>query len=242
MKKVADPTEDNNAAGDGWFKIYESTFDEDAGMWCTEKLIENDGHLSVKIPEDILAGYYLVRSELLALQSAQDHPPDPQFYVGCAQVFVKATGSVSPETVNIGEGTYDLSIPGLTFNIFETPMALPYPMFGPPVYQSGSGESTSTVTGGGGGGNDSGNNRSNEDTGNTDGKSDCSCSSNDDVDGVQKRDPMVQTIGLKPEGCILVRDNWCGFEVPSYSDEDGCWNVSLPQSPVNTSNLPHLVI
>lgn len=150
MKKVADPTEDNNAAGDGWFKIYESTFDEDAGQWCTEKLIENNGHLSVKIPEDILAGYYLVRPELLALQSAHDHPPDPQFYVGCAQVFVKGAGSASPETVNIGEGTYDLSIPGLTFNIFETPMALPYPMFGPPVYQSGSGESTtSTVTGGG---------------------------------------------------------------------------------------------
>ena len=37
---------------------------------------------------------------------------------------------------------------------------------------------------------------------------------------------LVQTKGLKPEGCILERDNWCGFEVPSYTDEQGCWAVS----------------
>jgi hypothetical protein len=33
----------------------------------------------------------------------------------------------------------------------------------------------------------------------------------------------AQTQGLKPEGCILENANWCGKEVPSYSDETGCW-------------------
>lgn len=194
MKRVPDATEDNNAAGDGWFKIWESTYDESAGQWCTEKLIANNGHLSVKIPEDIKPGYYLVRPELLALHGAALDPPDPQFYVGCAQIFVQGSGDAIPESVRIGEGAYDLSMPGLTFNIYENPMKLPYPMIGPKVY-TGSGEAEKQADTGGGDG--------------------------------QNGDPIVQTIGLEPEGCILVRDNWCGFEVPSYTTEEGCWNVSL---------------
>lgn len=188
MKKVDDATSDSIAAGDGWFKIWQSDYDAPANKWCTEKLIENNGHLSVVIPEDIRAGYYLVRPELLALHSAQEDPPDPQFYVGCAQLFVQSSGTNSPATVSIGEGTYDLSMPGVTYNIYKDPLPLPYPMPGPPPYQP--------------------NGDSNE-------------------SDVGKRAPMVQHIGLKPEGCVLVRDNWCAFEVPSYTDEQGCWNVRL---------------
>jgi hypothetical protein len=33
----------------------------------------------------------------------------------------------------------------------------------------------------------------------------------------------TQSDGLKPEGCILENANWCGKEVPSYSDQKGCW-------------------
>jgi hypothetical protein len=32
-----------------------------------------------------------------------------------------------------------------------------------------------------------------------------------------------QTEGLRPSGCILENANWCGKEVPDYSDETGCW-------------------
>jgi hypothetical protein len=35
-----------------------------------------------------------------------------------------------------------------------------------------------------------------------------------------------QTEGLKPEGCLVENANWCGKEVPSYSDETGCWAAS----------------
>lgn len=185
MKRVDDATADNNAAGDGWFKIWQSDYDASAGEWCTERIIDNNGHLSVVIPDDIQAGYYLVRPELLALHSAQDDPPDPQFYVGCAQIFVQSSGTARPSTVSIGEGTYDLGIPGMTYNIYQDPLP-PYPMYGPPVYQSGQTKRS-----------------------------------------VNKRAPMVQQIGLKPDGCILQRDNWCAFEVPSYNDQQGCWHVCI---------------
>ncbi|KAE8147113.1 glycosyl hydrolase family 61-domain-containing protein [Aspergillus avenaceus] len=188
MKKVDDATADNNAAGDGWFKIWQYDYDESAGQWCTEKLIANNGFLSVKIPQGIDEGYYLVRTELLALHNAAYADPlDPQFFVGCAQLFVQggSGGGEKPETVTIGEGSYTLDMPGLVYNIYEKPLKLPYPMFGPKVYEGSA--------------------------------------------GVQERGLEVratQAKGLKPQGCILQRDNWCAFEVPEYSDEEGCWASS----------------
>lgn len=32
-----------------------------------------------------------------------------------------------------------------------------------------------------------------------------------------------QNEGLRPAGCMDENANWCGVEVPSYSDEAGCW-------------------
>jgi hypothetical protein len=192
MKKVDDATADDNAAGEGWFKIYHSGFDESAGKWCTEKLIDNSGFLSVRVPSDIEDGYYLVRTELLALHNAAYADPlDPQFFVNCAQIFVQGGGSAKPETVSIGEGTYSLDTPGLKYNIYEKPLKLPYPIPGPAVYE---------------------------------GKSVAERSVGDDA--LERRDTTAaQAKGMKPAGCILQRDNWCGVEVPDYSDETGCWAV-----------------
>ncbi|CAG5158153.1 uncharacterized protein ALTATR162_LOCUS5010 [Alternaria atra] len=36
----------------------------------------------------------------------------------------------------------------------------------------------------------------------------------------------TQKEGLKPKGCIVENDNWCGKEVSSYSDQKGCWAAS----------------
>ncbi|KAL4784453.1 glycosyl hydrolase family 61-domain-containing protein [Aspergillus varians] len=186
MKPVADAAADNNAAGGGWFKIYEMDYDESTSQWCTEKLIENNGFLSVAVPEGIAGGDYLVRTELLALHAAQDSPPDPQFYVGCAQVFIDAPeGGAVPEGVVIDSTTYDLSIKGLTYNLYATPLELPYPSIGPSVYRPSTAVAKSANS-----------------------------------------EEAVQSKGLQPKGCILVRDDWCGFEVPSYSDQDGCWASS----------------
>ncbi|KAL1852587.1 hypothetical protein Plec18170_005718 [Paecilomyces lecythidis] len=217
MKKVDSATASNNAAGDGWFKIWESVYDEAAGKWGTEKMIENDGHISVTIPSDIEGGYYLARTELLALHAAAQG--DPQFYVGCAQLFIASNGTAKPSTVSIGQGTYDLSMKGLAYNIYTTPLALPYPMFGPPVYQPGEGSDSGTAV---------------SSTGVVSTVTATALSSTDTADSVvatgvpgnEKREVLTQTEGLKPENCVFVNGNWCGLEVPDYNDQNSCWEAS----------------
>lgn len=138
MKKVvsAVPPGASSAAGDGWFKIWYEGYDDATGKWCTERLMSEHGRLSVSIPSDIAGGYYLVRTELLALHQANLNPPNPQFYVGCAQLFLSSGGSSMPrDTVNI-PGYVDLSKTAMTFNIWDKPMKLPYPEFGPPAHRS----------------------------------------------------------------------------------------------------------
>ncbi|KAJ2854041.1 hypothetical protein FB639_006437, partial [Coemansia asiatica] len=60
-----------NGMGPVWFKIYEDGYDKDKDLWCTNKLIANDGKLFVNIPEDIKPGAYLLRAELIALHNAR---------------------------------------------------------------------------------------------------------------------------------------------------------------------------
>lgn len=103
---------------------------------CTEKLIQYNGLLSVDIPNDIAGGYYLVRPELLALHQADKSPPNPQFYIGCAQIFLQSTGTAVPEdTVSI-PGYVHAGDASVDFNIY-TPQ-WPYPMPGPAPYESSS--------------------------------------------------------------------------------------------------------
>jgi hypothetical protein len=46
--------------------------------------------------------------------------------------------------------------------------------------------------------------------------------------GGQTVNAVLRT-GAEPSGCILESgSNWCGLEVPDYSDEAGCWAVSAP--------------
>lgn len=139
LKQVDNITSSASGEGDGWFKIWDSGYDEQTQKWCTEKLIDNHGLLSIALPSALPTGYFLVRPELLALQQADKTLPDPQFYVGCAQLFVRGP---------VGEGKLDVpadkkvAIPGhvglgdkgLTFNIYKPEMDLPYPVPGPRVY------------------------------------------------------------------------------------------------------------
>ncbi|KAI9713611.1 MAG: hypothetical protein M1820_000994 [Bogoriella megaspora] len=134
LKKVDDATKGDAAVGDGWFKIWDDGYDESAGKWCTEKLRDNNGHISISLPKDIEAGYYLLRPELLALHQADKTPSNPQFYVGCAQIFFNSTATSKPaNTVSIPGYIQPLS-PPVKFNIWTEPLALPYPMPGPPIY------------------------------------------------------------------------------------------------------------
>lgn len=91
--------------------------------------------MSIDIPKSLPGGDWLFRPELLALHNADKG--DPQFYTGCAQVFVQSdkTGNLdvpSEYSVSI-PGYVQADTPGLTFNIYEP--RFPYPMPGPKVYQ-----------------------------------------------------------------------------------------------------------
>lgn len=131
VKKVNDIFSDP-ADGPGWFKIWEDGYD---GKWCVDRLIENNGLLSVELPQSLPSGYYLVRPEVLALHQA--YRGDPQFYTGCAQIFIQG-GHVSslnvPEECKVSiPGYVDGDTPGVTFDIYKEPTPA-YPIPGPKVW------------------------------------------------------------------------------------------------------------
>lgn len=134
LKKVDDMFNDS-AAGDGWFKIWEDGYNQDTEKWCVDTLNENNGLLSVDLPSGLPAGYYLARPEILALHAAQDG--DPQFYTNCAQIFIEngPEGPLNvPDNYSVSiPGHVNADMPGLTFNIYETPLPK-YPIPGPDVY------------------------------------------------------------------------------------------------------------
>ena len=152
MKRVsaadaAEPWSQGDAAGDGWFKIAGTGFDNEAGKWGTEVMIANNGLISTTIPGDLSGGYYLVRSEALALQNIVNEHINPQLYVGCAQVYVESGGSAAPSTTVSIPGYVDASTPAFSYNIYHnTPPAVPFEEFGPAVYtSSGSGSSSGSI-------------------------------------------------------------------------------------------------
>jgi hypothetical protein len=142
MKKVDDMFSES-AAGDGWFKIWEDGYNQETDTWCVDTLIENNGLLTVDLPTGIPPGYYILRPELLALHSATDG--DPQFYTGCAQVFIQDGPDVAldvPSEYSVSiPGYIEAGDPGITFNIYTNPIE-EYPIPGPEVYRPTSSAST----------------------------------------------------------------------------------------------------
>lgn len=146
MKKVDDMAT-STAVGPGWFKIWHEGYNESTQQWCVDEIIKNKGLLDVGLPSGLPAGYYLVRPELLALHQASSLK-DPQYYVGCAQIYIQSgpAGSLeipSEYSVSI-PGYIDGSEPGNTFNLYEKPH-LPYLIPGPKPY-SPVGASANTKT------------------------------------------------------------------------------------------------
>ncbi|KAL5447739.1 hypothetical protein PMIN06_007396 [Paraphaeosphaeria minitans] len=95
LKKVASAIDDK-AAGDGWFKLMDDGYHADTDKWCTDRLIDNKGRLSVELPKGLEGGYYLARPEVVAMHNATNG--QAQFYTGCAQIFLESTGSLVPES------------------------------------------------------------------------------------------------------------------------------------------------
>lgn len=178
LKKVTSAIDDKGA-GEGWFKLWDDGYTASDKRWCTDRVIDNDGLLSVVLPKGLQGGYYLARPEILALHAANSG--NPQFYAGCAQIFLESTGDLVPaETVAI-PGYVKAGDPSVSVNIYYGDDLSKYTPPGPAVAKL---ESGATAT---------------------------------------SKSQTTQSEGLRPAGCIVENDNWCGFEVPSYSDEAGCW-------------------
>ncbi|RAR10357.1 glycoside hydrolase family 61 protein [Stemphylium lycopersici] len=118
LKKVDNAATDK-AAGDGWFKIFDHGYDDSTDRWCTDEIIDNDGLFSVNLPKGLEGGDYLARPEILALHAANDN--DPQFYTGCAQIFLESTGNLVPESTVSIPGYVDYGQPSTDFNIYNNP-------------------------------------------------------------------------------------------------------------------------
>ncbi|KAJ4334303.1 hypothetical protein N0V87_006955 [Didymella glomerata] len=116
LKKVGSAIEDT-AAGDGWFKIMEHGYNSGTDRWCSDEVIDNNGLLNVKLPAGLEGGNYLARPELLALHAANDN--DPQFYTGCAQIFLKSDGNLVPESTVSIPGYVDYGQPSTSFDIYN---------------------------------------------------------------------------------------------------------------------------
>ncbi|AEO67396.1 glycoside hydrolase family 61 protein [Thermothielavioides terrestris NRRL 8126] len=198
LKQVSNISSDS-AAGPGWFKIYAEGYDTAAKKWATEKLIDNGGLLSIELPPTLPAGYYLARSEIVTIQNVTNDHVDPQFYVGCAQLFVQGpptTPTVPPDRLVSIPGHVHASDPGLTFNIWrDDPSKTAYTVVGPaPFSPTAAPTPTSTNTNG--------------------------------QQQQQQQQAIKQTDGVIPADCQLKNANWCGAEVPAYADEAGCWASS----------------
>lgn len=131
MKRVSSALT-SPATGDGWFKVYSQGYNDTTSQWCTETLMSGSNKLSFTVPEDLAGGYYFIRPELLSLQQADKTPPNPQFYVGCAQIFLVSSGTHAPtDTVKI-PGYVNITDQSVLFNIFEPKW--PYVEPGPKAY------------------------------------------------------------------------------------------------------------
>ncbi|KAH5097740.1 hypothetical protein HBH72_123810 [Parastagonospora nodorum] len=129
LKKVSSAVDDK-AAGDGWFKIFDHGYDASTKRWCTDEIIDNKGLFNVKLPKGLEGGDYLARPEILALHSA--NIGDPQPYTGCAQIFLKSSGSLGPESTVSIPGHMKAGEPSTSWDIYNQGNSK-YPIPGPAV-------------------------------------------------------------------------------------------------------------
>ena len=118
-----------------WFKIAESGLlslegcneKKTTGCWALDRLRNNGDKWTVTIPEELKAGNYVIRTEVINL----DFPGQSQNYPSCANFMTTGGGSWLPEGVP-GTSLYTGKEPGLNFNIYHMTKKY-YPIPGPPV-------------------------------------------------------------------------------------------------------------
>lgn len=107
------------ATADGstpWFKIFHSgLIDPKTDTWGNDILNNNCGKQSVKLPESLESGDYLLRAETIALHSAGSRG-GAQVYVSCYQIRIEGgKGGVVPSGV-LFPGAYKPDEAGIMIN------------------------------------------------------------------------------------------------------------------------------
>jgi len=114
-----------------WFKIQQDGRRKD-GTWTQQDLM-NGGVAKASLPDNLAAGNYLVRHEIIALHLATSRG-GAEFYAGCAQLRVggSETGVPRQQDVVSIPGAYSDNDPGIFDpDVFNTGANYVYP--GPPV-------------------------------------------------------------------------------------------------------------
>ncbi|KAK8073546.1 lytic polysaccharide monooxygenase [Apiospora phragmitis] len=128
--------------GNGWFKIQQDGYS--GGVWGTSKVIKNGGLHSIKIPDCLADGQYLLRAEMIALHAAGSSG-GAQLYMECAQINIKGgKATASPQTYSI-PGIYKANDPGLLINIYSMGSSS-YVIPGPDPFTCGAGNDNPAPT------------------------------------------------------------------------------------------------
>lgn len=103
------------------------------GQWASDDLIKNNNTWAVKIPDNIAAGEYVLRHEIIALHSSGDRD-GAQNYPQCINIVVSGSGTEKPTGV-IGTKLYTPEDPGILVNIYQN--LAEYIIPGPKLFSSG---------------------------------------------------------------------------------------------------------
>ncbi|KAL4861383.1 hypothetical protein BDV12DRAFT_67262 [Aspergillus spectabilis] len=128
-----------------FFKIDEVGLLED-GTWGSAQLAASGKSWEVIIPNNLKAGNYVLRHEIIALHSQFNPQPYPQ----CVNLEVIKGGKQAPEGV-LGTELYQSNEPGLYINIWSMDTASGYKIPGPMLYSDvedtpGDEETTTSIT------------------------------------------------------------------------------------------------
>jgi len=125
-----------------WFKIDEAGRKSN-GDWFQQDIMDGKEY-STSVPQNLKAGGYLIRHEIIALHLA-NNKGGAEFYPSCIQVNVKGSGTGTPSSNSLVSfpGAYSDSDAGIfDKNVFNTKAKYSFP--GPAVVQLAAGGSSST--------------------------------------------------------------------------------------------------
>ncbi|KAL0471922.1 endoglucanase B [Neurospora intermedia] len=185
---------DQSPGGSGWFKIWHDGYDESTKKWAVQKVIDTNGLLSISLPTGMPTGAYLLRTEIIAMQNVTTKA-DGNWY--CEPQFYVNCAQVYVQGSSSGPLSIpkdkETSIPG---HVHPSDKGLNFNMYdmkGLLPYQI-PGPVPFRPT-----------------------------SSSSGSNAKAALTTPTNFPGAVPDNCLLKNANWCGFEVPDYTNEDGCW-------------------